>query len=176
MIQRLTGPGEQAQAIQPEKGANSTRDWELSARAVADDMARHLLLPNPYGSSPATAYYVHSQAPGSAFLHEVAAALQTEIMNRGGIAARAPAGALVVNLDINLVQSSASTWFDPSAVVTEVVWTASVVDRNRVLFTHREPLYVSPADAGLYASDVTAAAITSPGAAPAAAVRRLRFQ
>ncbi len=172
---RLTGLNVQARFLQPQQRADSLRDWDLSARSVADDMARHFLLPNPYGPSPSTTYYIHSQAPGSAYLHEVAAALRIEIEVRGGTVALAPAGALVVNLDINLLQESAPKLFWPSRVVAEALWTASVVDRDRVLFMHREPLYIRPYDAGLYASDSTVAAIASPGA-PAAAVRRLRFE
>lgn len=67
------------------------------------------LPPAPSGRSvlpawPPRPVYVRVQAPDSAFVRQVADTLENDILRRGGIVARTPAGATVVNLDVDFVR------------------------------------------------------------------------
>ncbi len=90
---------------------NTVRDWNDVAHEIATAMAAHGLLP-PVAPEVASANYVakpvfiHVQALGSAFAQQVAAELQADIVARGAIVARTPAGATVVNLDVDFVKWS----------------------------------------------------------------------
>ncbi|WP_158932818.1 hypothetical protein [Acidisphaera sp. S103] len=87
---------------------NTIRDWDNVAHEIADDMASHALLP-PTPPMPAPQGYstkpvfVRVQAPGSAFVREVAGELEADILSRGGSVSRTPTGATVVNLDVDFV-------------------------------------------------------------------------
>jgi hypothetical protein len=90
---------------------NTVRDWNDVAQEITTQLAAHGLLA---GSAPAPgqpAYppkpiFVMVQAPGAAFIHEVATELKTDILARGGAVARIPTGATVVNLDVDFVKWS----------------------------------------------------------------------
>jgi hypothetical protein len=90
---------------------NTVRDWNDVANAIASGMAAHALLP-PGPPAPAPPGYsskpvfVRVQAPGSAFIRQVASELEADILSRGGTVARTPAGATVVNLDVDFVKWS----------------------------------------------------------------------
>jgi len=86
---------------------NTIRDWNDVAHKIAADMASlHLVpsygVPEPAGIPP-TPVFVYVQAPDSAFVRQVANELEGDILRRGGAIARTPAGATVVNLNVNFV-------------------------------------------------------------------------
>jgi hypothetical protein len=90
---------------------NTVRDWNRVAHEIAAEMAAHALLPpgpvttgQPgYSTKPV---FVRVQAPGSAFIRQVATELEADVLSRGGTVARTPAGATVVNLDVDFVKWS----------------------------------------------------------------------
>ena len=88
---------------------NTVRDWNDVALKIGAAIAAHGLLP-AYGQSgllntlQQKPIFVRIQAPNSAFISEVASELEADILRRGGIVARAPANATVVNLDVNFVR------------------------------------------------------------------------
>lgn len=87
---------------------NTVRDWDNVAHEIAADMAAHALLPPlppmtaPQGYSTKSVF-VRIQAPGSAFMQDVASELEADILSRGGSVSRTPVGATVVNLDVDFV-------------------------------------------------------------------------
>jgi hypothetical protein len=88
---------------------NTVHDWNDVAHTIASEMALRSLVPSDW--QPATAdapqpkrVFVRVQAPDSAFVREVANELESDILRRGGTIARIPAGATVVNLDVNFVK------------------------------------------------------------------------
>ena len=88
---------------------NTVRDWNDVAHKISLGMASLGLLPaygqpQPTNTQPARPVFVRVQAPDSAFVREVADELESDIMQRGGRVARSPAGATVVNLDVNFVR------------------------------------------------------------------------
>jgi hypothetical protein len=90
---------------------NTLRDWNDVAHAIAAGMAaRALLPPGPLMPAPqgysTKPVFVRVQAPGSAFVRQVASELQADVLSRGGTVARTPAGATVVNLDVDFVRWS----------------------------------------------------------------------
>jgi hypothetical protein len=90
---------------------NTVRDWNEVAQHIAFTMATIGLLPpvgylvpvNPPTPAPRPVF-VRVQAPDSAFVRAVADELEADIARGGGSVARAPAGATVVNLDVNFVR------------------------------------------------------------------------
>jgi hypothetical protein len=88
---------------------NTVRDWNDVAHRIGTSMAAIGLLPafgqsDPGSSSSLKPAFVRVQSPDSAFIREVANELVGDILRRGGIVARTPAGATVVNLDVNVVR------------------------------------------------------------------------
>jgi hypothetical protein len=93
-------------AFQPSE--NTVRDWDDVAQAIATGMAARGLLPTPGQPPPPpsalTPVYLRLCAPDSAFVVNVATALEADILERGGTVARTPNGATVVNLDVDWVK------------------------------------------------------------------------
>jgi hypothetical protein len=90
---------------------NTVRDWNDVAHAIAAGMAaRALLPPGPLPPAPrgysTKPVFVRVQARGSAFVDQVARELEADVLARGGTVARTPAGATVVNLDVDFVKWS----------------------------------------------------------------------
>jgi hypothetical protein len=88
---------------------NTVRDWNDVAHKVASEMAFLGLVPSVgqadgANTTPPRPVFVQVQAPDSAFVREVANELEDDILRMGGTIARAPAGATVVNLDVNFVK------------------------------------------------------------------------
>jgi hypothetical protein len=85
---------------------NTVRDWNDVAHAIAAEMTAHgLLAAGPQGF-PAKPIFVRVQAPGSAFVRQVGTELEADILSRGGIVARTPFNATVINLDVDFVKWS----------------------------------------------------------------------
>jgi hypothetical protein len=124
---------------------NTVRDWNDVAHSIATVMASVGLLP-PSGqaaviASPPKPVFVRVQAPDSAFVRGVADELEAEILERGGIVARTPFGATVVNLDVNVIRwgprdkppgllgTTAAVWSIPGIVIGASLpmetWTAA---------------------------------------------------
>lgn len=88
---------------------NTIRDWNDVAHQIAADMASLGLLPTnmqlgPTVAPPPKPVFVRVQAPDSAFVREVADQLERDVLQSGAAVARSPAGATVVNLDVNFVR------------------------------------------------------------------------
>lgn len=86
---------------------NTVRDWSDIAHRISQEMSSQGLLPTAAsltGSAPPRAVFVRVQAPDSTFLQEVADALANDVLKNGGIVAVSPAGATVVNLDVDFVR------------------------------------------------------------------------
>ncbi len=88
----------------------TVRDWRGVADQIANEMVIRGLLPDPpnpqAASQPRYADYINIVAPDSAFLHEVAAQLQSKILHRGGTITVSPVGATVINLDVDVIRWS----------------------------------------------------------------------
>jgi hypothetical protein len=110
----LSACNQPAVALKPpafQSSENTVRDWNDVAHAIAAGMAaRALLPPGPLPPAPqgysTKPVFVRVQAPGSAFVDQVARALEADVLARGGSVARAPAGATVVNLNVDFVRWS----------------------------------------------------------------------
>ena len=88
---------------------NTIRDWNDVAHQIATDMASLGLLPTsflpgPTVGPPPKPVFVRVQAPDSAFVRQVADQLERDVLQSGVAVARSPAGATVVNLDVNFVR------------------------------------------------------------------------
>jgi hypothetical protein len=88
---------------------NTVRDWNDVADRIASEVAFLGLAPSDVQAgaasvTPPKPIFVRVQAPDSAFVREVANELEGDILRRGGVIARTPAGATVVNLDVNFVR------------------------------------------------------------------------
>jgi hypothetical protein len=108
----LAGCNQPAVTLKPpafQASENTVRDWNDVALKIAAEVAARGLLPAPWQPVPPNMptvkpIFVRIQAPDSAFVSEVANELEAEILRRGGIVARGPANATVVNLDVNFVR------------------------------------------------------------------------
>ena len=90
---------------------NTVRDWTDVASRIASEMASRALLPNPgiptqENAVPSRPVFVKVLAQDSAFVRVVANELESDILRRGGLVARTPFGATVVNLDVDFIQWS----------------------------------------------------------------------
>jgi hypothetical protein len=86
---------------------NTVRDWNDVAHRISGGMASLGLVPSigqPEPATPARPVYIRVQAPDSAFVQQVANELESDILQRGGVIARTPSDATVVNLDVNFVR------------------------------------------------------------------------
>jgi hypothetical protein len=108
----LAGCNQPAVTLKPpafQSSENTIRDWN----DVADNIAAHLtasgLVPTTQQqgitNKPATRpVFIHVQAPDSAFIQQVASRLESDLLQIGTDVVRTPAGATVVNLDVNFVR------------------------------------------------------------------------
>jgi len=90
---------------------NTVRDWNDVAHHIAAEMARLSLVPSYPTEQPQLAnapspkpIFIQKQAVDCAFIQQVADELAADILQRGGMVARSPSGATVVNLDVNFIQ------------------------------------------------------------------------
>lgn len=95
-------------AFQPSE--NTVRDWKDVADKIAVGMAARGLLPPLQGEatavpvSPRHPIFIRLQAPNSMFARVVGEELKADVLDRGGVVARTPAGATVVNFDVDFVR------------------------------------------------------------------------
>ncbi len=105
----LGGCNQPAVSLKPpavQSSENTVRDWNDVAHGIAAELFVHgLLTPGPQGA-PVRPVFIRVQAPGSAFIRQVATELESDILSRGGIVARTPTDATVVNLDVDFVKWS----------------------------------------------------------------------
>jgi hypothetical protein len=149
---------------------DTVRDWNDVAQAIASGLAANGLLSKveqPTPSGMPVPVFVHVRTPDSTFVRAVADALQGDILAAGGIVARTPEGATVVNLDVTLVARG--------PLNTEAVWQARVVADDRVVMQLAEPVYVRDWDVPLYADVASLAPLPSWGTANPFPVRRVRY-
>jgi hypothetical protein len=147
---------------------NSLRDWTLISTKIADSLSDHGLLPPHDPGKPQSApimppgpFYVHTQAPLSTFLKQVADGLESEILKRGGQVSRSPANCIVVNLDVQPVRFSAPV-HEPGGLLGppifqprtdwEAMWKATIISGTTVTLLDEAPVYVRHWDAGFYGS------------------------
>jgi hypothetical protein len=88
---------------------NTVRDWNDIADKIASGLMTSGLIATttqPGLATEATAkpVFVNVQALDSAFIQQVAARLGSDLLEKGVVLARTPAGATVVNLDANFVR------------------------------------------------------------------------
>jgi hypothetical protein len=86
---------------------NTVRDWNDVAHKIGSGMLSLGLLPaytRFVGQDTSPPVFIRVQAPDSAFIEEVADELAADVLRWGGIVARTPGGATVVNLDVNVVR------------------------------------------------------------------------
>jgi hypothetical protein len=108
----LAGCNQPSVTLKPpasQSSENTVRDWNDVAHKISAGMALRGLLPvySPSGepvSPTPKPIMVRVQAPDSTFIREVAGELESDILQQGGIVARTPDGATVVNLDVNFVK------------------------------------------------------------------------
>jgi hypothetical protein len=101
-----------------QQGANNLRDWQRAADRVVQAMADQFIIPGgapPQGKAGEPPpppprepmpgpFYVNVMSQGSTFLQEVKQTIEAELMRRDVDVARGPAGATVINLDIDVVR------------------------------------------------------------------------
>jgi hypothetical protein len=149
---------------------DTVRDWNNVAQAIASGLAANGYLPKAAEPAPAVApvpVFVRVRAPDSTFVRAVAGALQGDILAAGGTVARTPEGATVVNLDVSVVARG--------SLNSEAVWEATVIDRDRVMMTLAEPVYIRDWDIPLYANVTSLASLSSWGTGGPLPVRRVSY-
>jgi hypothetical protein len=162
---------------------NTVRDWNNVAHQIADRMAELGYLPDAMhppapGAPPPWPIFIREQAPDSAFIHAVAGELTATVLRRGGTIARTPAGATVVNLDVDFVRwgprdkpPGLTTTLLPFLLVpgpgsdlivattatmnAEAIWQASIITPDRVMMALQKPVYIRAPDIPLYAKAMT---------------------
>lgn len=88
---------------------NTIRDWNDVADGIAGHLTTSELLataaqPGLAGQPATRPVFIHVQAPDSAFIQQVAARLESDLLQGGTELARTPTEATVVNLDVNFVR------------------------------------------------------------------------
>jgi hypothetical protein len=149
---------------------DTVRDWNDIAHTIASGLAANGYLPTagqPPQAGVPVPVFVRLRAPDSTFVHAVADALQSDILAGGGTVARAPEGATVVNLDVDVLARG--------PLMSEAVWQATVVTGDRVVMSLLEPVYIRDWDIPLYGSTASLAAIPSWSTAAPLPVRRVRY-
>jgi hypothetical protein len=93
-------PAVMLKAPAAQSSENTIRDWN----DVADGIAANMTTLGLSGLPATHPVFIQVQAPDSAFVQQVAARLGSDVVQSGGVLARQPAGATVVNLDVNFVR------------------------------------------------------------------------
>ncbi len=182
-----------------QEAATNVRDWRDIAEAAVLSMEQKGAIPTPGhpprmdGSLPLPGpYYVHVLSQGSTFLEELKLGIEQRLQKRGFPIARTPAGATVLNLDLDVVTWSGERPFDgyvplalavdADAVVgalptpdTEAAWTITVFHGDRMVVKCSDIIYIASGDIPLYRGRVTIAALASPGGTMLGAPRQIRY-
>src|SRR3954469_23337285 len=105
----LSGCNQPAVTLKPpafQDSANTLRDWDTVANKIADGLAaqRTAAAGQPTYAFLNGPFFVHSTAPRSTFLHEVADRLKVALMQRGFVVATSSNGAKVINLKVTVIK------------------------------------------------------------------------
>jgi hypothetical protein len=112
MVGLLAGCNQPAVTPKPpafQSSENTVRDWNDIADKIASSLIASGLIttttPSTLGGETTTKpVFIYAQAPDSAFIQQVAARLESDLLQNGAVLARNAAGATVVNLDVNFVR------------------------------------------------------------------------
>jgi hypothetical protein len=178
--------------------AITVRDWRDIAESAVVSMENKGAIPTP-GHPPRPdglplpgPYYVHVMSQGSTFLEELKLGIEQRLQKRGFQIARVPAGATVLNLDVDVITWSASRPFpgylpvaaalDSDAFVgatptpdTEAAWSITVLHGDRMVVKCSDVVYIDTGDIPLYRGNVTFAALPSPGGSALGVTRQIRY-
>ena len=135
----------------PQEFATNVQDWDRVATKVADKLQAGGLL-----RSPTTVNLVADQPhprvlvkyePNSIASREVADAIYSEIVSRGGLATE-----LQVDLAVSIVPWGSRLDLQPYTPRREGIWHATVRlgGTGEMVMSYREPFYVLDSDVGLY--------------------------
>lgn len=178
--------------------ATNVKDWRDIAESAVVSMEQKGAIPTPGNPAKANGlplpgpYYVHVMSQGSTFLEELKQGIEQRLQKRGFLIARAPAGATVLNLDVDVVTWSATRPFPGYLPVawglasdtfvgalptpdTEAAWSITVVRGDRMVVKTSDVIYIDSGDIPLYRGSVTFAALASPGASELGAARPIRY-
>lgn len=125
--------------------ATNVQDWHRMSKNIVDEMQVVGLL------SPRSPIYVSADQQTS-FSRELARAVRTELIHRGGVVAASPNSAAVLSLDSDIVVWGSRAITDPSRVRSEGVWHATVTSGNRIIMSAQKPFYIYVSDVGQYAN------------------------
>jgi hypothetical protein len=131
--------------------ATNVQDWDRAAAKIAAGLTANGLLPG-YGQprSPSeNRFLLHIQSD-SPFLRQLREALETEITARGGTVSDFPAGAVTVELRVDVVAWGSRLSSQPGVPRLEAVWQAKVLSGNQIALSFREPFYIYASDEPLY--------------------------
>lgn len=128
----------------PQDEATNVQDWHRMARKIVDEAQYVGLL------SPGNMIYV-SADQSTPFVRELARAVRTDIIHRGGAVAASPSRAAVLKLDADIVVWGSRATDDPYRNRAEGIWHATVTSGDRVVMAVQEPFYVYASDLNHYA-------------------------
>jgi hypothetical protein len=181
-----------------QQSATNVRNWRDIANSAVISMQIKGALPTPDHPAQASGlplpgpYYVHVVSQGSTFLEEMRIGIEQQLQERGLQIARAPGGATVLNLDVDVVTWSALRPFPgvlPLAAAavgdafvgayptpdSEAAWTVTAYRGDRMVMKCSDVIYIDTGDIPLYRGSVTLAALASPGTSELGVTRRIRY-
>lgn len=127
--------------------ATNIQDWHRMSKKVVEEVQFVGLL------SSTNPIYVSADQT-TPFVRELARAVRTEIIHRGGVVATSPARATVLRLNSDIVVWGSRLISDPSRYRSEGVWHATITSGDRMIMAVQDPFY-------FYASDIDQYAIVS---------------
>jgi hypothetical protein len=154
----------------PQDLATNVQDWDRAAAKIASSLVANGLLPElrQPGTTPSERFFLHAEN-GSPFLKQLRGALETDITMRGGTVTDFPAGAVTIDLGVDIVEWGSRLSAQPGLLRREAVWQAKVMSGNQIALSIREPFYIFPSDEPLYQTGLM------PDEALAMSARPLRY-
>jgi hypothetical protein len=157
-----------------QRSADAVKDWQNAAVRFVDSMQQKGFIPSPIrvpGRTPyPPPYYINVMSAGSTFLEELKQSIEWQLLDRDLTISRSPAGATVINLDIDVVK-----WGGDVGASTELVWRGSIVVGGRVVVKSSDVLAISRSDVPLYMGASSVPAMASPGASVLGPAVTLRY-